>query len=260
MAIELLYGRNAVREALRAGRRRIYAIYLVEGVKVRDALADIVALAERAGVPVRTASREQMDKRLAGTKHHGILAEASPYPYVPLRELQELCTRRDPPPLVLMLDHLQDPQNMATLLRTAEALGVDGVVMPMHRAAGITPAVVNASAGAVEHLRIAQETNLVRAMQALQEAGLWLVGLEQAPGARLYTEADLAGPLGLVVGSEGEGMHRLVRETCDFLVYLPMTGQVNSLNAAVAGSVALYEVWRQRAGLPRSEAGEKGGA
>lgn len=251
MMIDLLYGRNAVREALRAGRRRIYAVYLAEGAKVRDALADIVELAERAGVPVRTTTREQMDKRLAGAKHHGILAEASPYPYVSLRELQELCARRDPPPLMLLLDHLQDPQNVATLLRTAEALGVDGVVLPAHRAAGVTPAVVNASAGAVEHLRIAQETNLVRAMQALQEAGLWLVGVELVPGAKLYVEADLTGPLGLVVGSEGEGMSRLVRETCDFLVYLPMAGKVNSLNAAVAGSVALYEVWRQRARAAR---------
>jgi len=251
MMIDLLYGRNAVREALRAGRRRIYAVYLAEGVKVRDALADIVEMAERAGVPVRTAPREQMDKRLAGAKHHGILAEASPYPYVPLHELQELCARREPPPLMLLLDHLQDPQNVATLLRTAEALGVDGVVMPAHRAAGVTPAVVNASAGAVEHLRIAQETNLVRAMQALQEAGLWLAGVELAPGAKLYVEADLTGPLGLVVGSEGEGMSRLVRETCDFLIYLPMAGKVNSLNAAVAGSVALYEVWRQRAQAAR---------
>jgi 23S rRNA (guanosine2251-2'-O)-methyltransferase len=152
---------------------------------------------------------------------------------------------------MLLLDHLQDPQNVATLLRTAEALGVDGVVMPAHRAAGVTPAVVNASAGAVEHLRIVQETNLVRAMQALQEAGLWLAGVELAPGAKLYVEADLTGPLGLVVGSEGEGMSRLVRETCDFLIYLPMAGKVNSLNAAVAGSVALYEVWRQRAQAAR---------
>ncbi len=246
MTIELLYGRNAVREALRAGRRRIYAVYLAEGARVREALADIMALAERAGVPVRSAPREQMDKRLAGAKHHGILAEASPYPYTSLRELLELCARREPPPLMLLLDHLQDPQNVATLLRTAEAVGVDGVVIPAHRSAGITPAVVNASAGAVEHLRVAQETNLVRAMHALQEAGLWLVGVEKAPGAQLYTEADLSGPLGVVVGSEGEGMSRLVRQTCDFLVYLPMHGQVNSLNAAVAGSVALYEVWRQR--------------
>lgn len=258
MAIELLYGRNAVREALRAGRRRIYAIYLAESAKVRDALADIVALAERAGVPVRTTPREQMDKLLAGAKHHGILAEASPYPYMSLRELEALWARRDPPPLMLLLDHLQDPQNMATLLRTAEALGVDGVVIPAHRAAGITPAVVNASAGAVEHLRIARETNLVRAMRALQAAGLWLVGLEQAPGARLHVKADLTGPLGLVVGSEGEGMSRLVREACDFLVYLPMAGQVNSLNAAAAGSIALYEVWRQRAGLSCSEQGRGG--
>lgn len=246
--IELLYGRNAVREALRAGRRRIYRILIAQGAKLEGPLGETAALAERAGIPVSFIRREQMEARLPGVKHHGVLAEAAPFPTIPLPELLQAFAGEAGPPLVLILDYMQDPQNLGTLFRTADAVGASGVIIPRPRAAGITPAVVNASAGAVEHLRIAQVTNLVHAMKSLQEAGLWLAGLEQVEGAPLHTQVDLTGPLGIVVGSEGEGMSRLVRETCDFLMQLPMCGRVNSLNAAVAGSVALYEAWRQRAG------------
>ena len=150
------------------------------------------------------------------------------------------------PALVLVLDYLQDPQNLGTLLRAAEALAVNGVMIPAHRAAGVTPAVVNASAGATEHLAIVEAPNLVRTIKEAQAAGLWIVGLEKVEGAPFYTQIDLTGPLGLVVGGEGKGMSRLVRESCDLLMQLPMAGRVNSLNAAAAGSIALYEIRRQR--------------
>jgi 23S rRNA (guanosine2251-2'-O)-methyltransferase len=146
----------------------------------------------------------------------------------------------------LILDCLQDPQNLGTLLRTAEVVGVHGIVLPERRSVGVTPAVVSVSSGASEHTRIVQVTNLVRAMKELQERGVWIAGLEAVSGATRVWQADFKGPLALVVGSEGQGLRRLVRETCDYLVELPMRGQINSLNAAVAGSVVLYEAARQR--------------
>ena len=153
-----------------------------------------------------------------------------------------------------MLDCLQDPQNLGTLLRTAEGVGVHGVVIPDRRAAEVTPAVVSSSSGASEHMLIAQITNMVRTMQQLKERNLWIAGLEDAPGAKVLWESDMKGALALVVGNEGAGMRRLVRETCDWMVRLPMQGRISSLNAAVAGSVALYEMARQRM-QARDEAG-----
>jgi 23S rRNA (guanosine2251-2'-O)-methyltransferase len=147
---------------------------------------------------------------------------------------------------LLVLDCIQDPQNLGALLRTAEAAGVSGVVIAQDRAVGITPAVVNASSGATEHLRIARVTNIARALEKLKKADIWVVGLEDAPDAQDYATADLRGPLAIVVGSEGEGIRRLVRDTCDFVVRLPMLGKITSLNAAVAGSIVLYETLRQR--------------
>jgi 23S rRNA (guanosine2251-2'-O)-methyltransferase len=149
-------------------------------------------------------------------------------------------------PIILLLDCLQDPQNFGALIRTAEAVGVSGVVLPKHRSVAVTPAVVNASAGAVEHLLVASVSNLVATMEKLKKEGFWLVGLEDVPGAQRYDQADLNVPLGLVVGNEGTGLGRLVRKTCDFMVRLPMVGQISSLNASIAGSIVLYEAWRQR--------------
>jgi len=146
-----------------------------------------------------------------------------------------------------MLDCLQDPQNVGTLLRTAEVLGVHGIILPKRRAVEITPAVVNASAGAVEHLRVDIVSNLAQTLEQMKAANLWAVGLEDVPQATEYSLADLNRPLVLVVGSEGTGISRLLRERCDYLIRLPMRGKVGSLNAAVAGSVALYEINRQRA-------------
>jgi 23S rRNA (guanosine2251-2'-O)-methyltransferase len=173
------------------------------------------------------------------------------YPYVEVEAMLALARERNEPPLLLLLDCLQDPQNLGTLLRTAEVVGVHGVVIPRHRAAEITPAVSNASAGSVEHLLIARVTNLVRTMEELKEKGVWIAGLENLPEAQDYHEAGLSMPLALVVGSEGRGLSRLVRERCDLWIRLPMRGHIDSLNAAVAGSIALYEVWQQREQFPQ---------
>jgi 23S rRNA (guanosine2251-2'-O)-methyltransferase len=245
--IDVLYGRNAVREALRAGRRRVYSIFIAAGVRDNEVLGDILGRAEGAGVAVREIERATLDTMAAGAAHHGIIAEASTYPYVELGELLDRAGTRQPPALFLLLDYVQDPQNLGTLIRTAEALAVDGVVIPRHRAAGVTAAVVTASAGAAEHMRVAEVPSLPGAMGALKDAGVWVIGLDQGEGAALYTQTRLTDPTALVVGAEGPGMSRLVRERCDQLMQLPMLGRIDSLNAAVAGSVALYEVWRQRA-------------
>lgn len=242
---EILYGRHAVYESLRAGRRKPYKLTLAEGVRQTDVVGQIVFLAEQAGVTVSRTERRYLD-HLGHVHHQGVTLETSEYPYSSLDEILAVAQSRPEAPLLLLLDLLQDPQNAGSLLRTAEAVGVHGVVIQRRRAVGITPAVVHASAGAVEHMLVAQVTNLAETIGLLKARDVWVAGLEAARGAQQYDQADLSGPLALVVGSEGEGLRRLVRTRCDFLLQLPMHGQVTSLNAAVAGSVVLYEVLRQR--------------
>jgi 23S rRNA (guanosine2251-2'-O)-methyltransferase len=246
MATELLYGRNAVREALRARRRSLRRLVVSSGVQETGVIAEIVKLAEAAKVPVERVERQVLDKQLRDANHQGVTLETGEYPYVELDACLARAAERHEPALLLLLDHLQDPQNIGTLLRTAEVVGAHGVVLPGRRAAEITPAVVNASSGATEHLPIVIVSNLAQTIGELQKAGVWVVGLEDDPNAQDFDSADLNMPLALVVGAEGVGLARLVRERCDFLVRLPMAGQVASLNAAVAGSIALYSAWRQR--------------
>ena len=242
---EILYGRNAVLESLRAGRRKSYKLMLAEGVRQTDTIGQIVFLAEQAGVSVKRTQRRNLD-RLGSVNHQGVALETSEYLYSALDDLLAVAESRGEAPLLLLLDLLKDPQNVGSLLRTAEAVGVHGVVIQRRRAVGITPAVIHASAGAVEYLQVAQVTNLVEAIGRLKAYDVWVAGLEAVRGAQRYDQADLSGSLALVVGSEGEGLRRLVRERCDFLLRLPMRGQVTSLNAAVAGSIVLYEAQRRR--------------
>lgn len=243
---DLLYGRNAVREALRAQRRTFQRLLVSSGAQESGTLGEVVRLAEKAGVPIEKLDRHELDRRLRDANHQGVALECGDYPYVDIEDCLALANERDEPALVLMLDHLQDPQNIGTLLRTAEVVGVHGVVLPGRRAAEVTPAVVNASSGATEHLRIAVVSNLVQSIAEVQRAGLWVVGVEDDEHARHYDQADLDLPLALVIGAEGTGLARLTRERCDFLIRLPMRGQIASLNAAVAGSIVLYHAWRSR--------------
>jgi len=242
---ETLYGRNAVYETLRAGRRDFYKLTLAQGVRQTDVIDRILDRAHELGVPVEHADRSTLE-RFGSFNHQGVILEASEYAYDLLDELYAAAEEADEPPLFLLLDLLKDPHNVGSLLRTAEAVGVHGVVIQRRRAVDITPAVVHTSVGAVEHLRVAQVTNLVRAMAWLKDQRVWIAGMEAVRDAQIHYQADLTGSLGVVVGSEGKGMRRLVRETCDFLVRLPMRGVVTSLNASVAGSILLYEVLRQR--------------
>ena len=233
-----LYGRHAVLEALRA-KRRIEQILIARGVHARGALSEVMTLAHDAGVRVREVPREELDRI---TRHHqGILAEIEDFAYVEMEDLLAVAQARGEPAFLLMLDSVQDPQNLGTLLRTAEAVGVHGVILAERRAVGVTPAVVKASAGAVQHLPIARVTNLARTIEQLKCANVWVIGVENAPDAQDFSRADFTIALTLVLGSEGSGLGRLVAEKCDFLVRLPMWGKIESLNVAVAGSIVLYE-------------------
>lgn len=239
MPIEILYGRHAVHEALRARRRKLYALNLAAGVKQTGLVADIVDLARQLNCRVQQVDKQQFERGLPDVNHQGVALEVSTYPYETLEQALALAGQAGEAPLLLLLDHLEDPQNVGALLRTAEAMGVHGVVLPERRSAAITPAVCNASSGAVEHLRIVQVTNIGRTQEELKRRNVWIVGLDDRPEARELLRSDLSGALALVVGAEGGGLSRLVREQCDWLVRIPMQGQVGSLNAAVAGSVAL---------------------
>ena len=240
---EMIYGRNPVYETLRAKRRDVFRLLIAEGVQDKGRLTEVLALAAQRHIPVERVPRPRLDK--LSDSHQGVALEASGYPYVGLDDILEDARQKHEALFVLILDTLQNPQNLGTLIRTAESVGVHGVLIPTHRAAEITPAVVSASAGASEHMLVAQ-ANLAQSIQELKEADAWVVGLDEGPDSKSPSEVRLDGPLVVVVGSEGEGIRPLVKSECDFLLRLPMQGQVESLNAAVAGSVALYLAYLAR--------------
>jgi 23S rRNA (guanosine2251-2'-O)-methyltransferase len=236
-------GRNPVYETLRAGRRQFFSLQIAQGVQVKGRLEEILRICDQRKIPIQLVPREQLERRFPGSQ--GVALEASGYPYSDLVEQLALAEQRGEAPFLLILDALQDPQNLGTLLRTAEGVGVQGVLLPLRHSATVTPAVAHASSGASEHLLITQ-TNLAQAIATLKREGLWIIGLEGGQGAQLPGQVRLDGPLALVVGSEAEGMRSLVRQSCDSLLRLPMRGRIESLNAAVAGSVALYMIWQAR--------------
>jgi 23S rRNA (guanosine2251-2'-O)-methyltransferase len=240
-----VYGRRPVLEVVRAGARHLYeAVLPPEGRDAPD-VAELRKLLLARGIPFKTLEREALDDLCEGGNHQGVALRTGGFPYVSLEQVLH-DVKENEHALVLLLDHIEDPQNVGSLLRTADAAGVTAVVLPEDRASGVTAGVVRASAGASEHLRVAKVVNLVRAMKELQENGVWITGLDFGPDTRPYTSVDFKGRVGLVVGSEGNGITRLVRESCDFVAHLPMKGRVESLNAGVAGAIALYEVVRQR--------------
>ncbi|MGH2581857.1 MAG: 23S rRNA (guanosine(2251)-2'-O)-methyltransferase RlmB [Anaerolineales bacterium] len=240
---EWIYGRNAVYETLRAGKRRSYRLKIAQGIQSSSSLENAHHLAIEKKLPIEQVPRRELDG--LAESHKGLALQADEYAYADFGQLLEKAKISSAPPFILILDILQDPQNLGTLLRTAEVAGVHGVILPQRRTATVTPAVVNASSGASEHLLIAQH-NVAQAIAELKKADIWVIGLEADEAAQPLGKVRLDGPTALVVGSEGEGMRRLVRESCDILLRLPMRGQIGSLNAAVAGSVALYMVWQAR--------------
>jgi 23S rRNA (guanosine2251-2'-O)-methyltransferase len=241
---EWLYGRNPVHETLRAGRRNFFQLHLAAGNEDDKVLNEIIKLCRDKKIPTRTVTKDWFHT-LTVSDHQGVALEVSAYPYRPLDEMLTLAHQRNEQPLILILDTLQDPQNLGGLLRTAEAVGVHGVCLPLRRTATVTPAVVNRSSGASEHLLITQ-ANLAQTITRLKEEGVWIIGLEKSLHADRIDRARLDGPLAIVVGSEGSGMRDLIRKSCDLLIQLPMRGQIESLNASIAGSVVLYKVWEKR--------------
>jgi 23S rRNA (guanosine2251-2'-O)-methyltransferase len=240
---DLIWGRHPVEEALRVPGR-VRRVLVAQGARDHG-VSVALELATAAHVHIERVPREQLERLAAGANHQGIIAVVAPWEYASVADLLAIAEARDEPPLLLALDSVQDVQNLGSLIRTAEAVGAHGVIVPEHRAAGVTPAVVKSSAGAIEHLPVAQVTNLTRTLDDLKSRDIWVYGLAGDATQTLET-VDLDRALALVVGAEGKGLSRLVREHCDVLVSLPMRGQVNSLNAAVAGSIALYAAWRAR--------------
>ena len=240
---EWITGRNPVLEALQAQRRQFFKLLIASGVDEKGRIFEILRIASLRRVPVERVSRERIDRM--GENPQGVALEVSEFPYVDLADILDHAETSGEDLFVLVLDLIQNPQNLGTLLRTAEAAGVHGVVLPQHRAAGITPAVVTASAGASEHMLVTQ-LNINRAIDQLKQAGAWVVGLagEQNESARV--DVPFNGPIAIVVGNEGEGIRPLVQKSCDFILSLPMRGKIESLNAAVAGSIVLYQAMMAR--------------
>jgi len=230
---ETIYGVRPVIEALHGGRRKVF--------EVLDATAnaEVAKAAKAVGVPVRKVPHARVGELARGGVHQGIAARVEPYPYAGLDDLLTA-----PDPLVVVLDGVTDPQNLGAVLRVADGAGASGVVIPKDRAVGVTAAAVKASAGASEHVPVARVTNLRRDVDRMKEAGLWVYAAEV--GGTPHTDLDLTGPVGLVLGSEGRGVRRLVREGCDGTVSIPMLGAVGSLNVSVAAAVLVYEARRQR--------------
>ncbi len=240
---EWIGGRNPVYEVLAAGRRQVFRLRLAVGVKEKDRINEILAFCRAQKISVERVPRSDLDG--LGSGHQGVAIQVSAFPYTPFQDILSDAQRAGKNALLLILDMVQDPQNLGTLLRTAEAFGVQGVLLPFRRSATVTPAVTQSSAGASEHLAITQ-VNLAQSIARLKEHGLWIVGLEGEPSAVSPDQVRLDGPLALVVGHEGSGLRRLVRDSCDVILGLPMVGRVGSLNAAVAGSIALYLAWQSR--------------
>jgi 23S rRNA (guanosine2251-2'-O)-methyltransferase len=241
---ELIYGRNPVRECLLAGRRRCFKLMLADRLEPSPIIDEIHRLSRKANLPVERVQRKRMDEM--NPNHQGVMLEATQYPYAEIEDLIQLAESRKEDPFFLALDHIEDPHNLGAMIRTADLVGAHGVILPNQRQAEVTPSVVKASAGAAEHLLVAQIANLSQAISLIKKRGIWVVGVQHDPKAKAFHNADLKGPIALVIGSEGEGMSRIVKENCDFLVQIPMRGHIESLNASVASALVLYETWRAR--------------
>lgn len=237
---DLIAGRQAVMEAIRSGRS-IECLLVARGAE--GAAGKITAMAQEQQIPVRYVSRQELNRRVSGT-HQGMIAVCAPHQYATVQEILNRAARRQEPPFVILCDALEDPHNVGAILRSAECAGAHGLILGKRRSAGLTQTVAKVSAGAIEYLPVARVTNMARTIDRLKQAGLWIAACDM-DGVR-YDKQDLTGPIGLVIGSEGKGISRLVREKCDFAVSIPMRGKIQSLNASNAAAVMMYEVRRQR--------------
>ena len=247
--MEIIEGRNPVIEALKAGRP-VNKILLDRNIRRPGAVDMILTLSRSRGVPVEFVGRQVIEKQTSTSSNQGVIAFVEAKELVDLDELMAVSRAMPGPPLYLLLDGIEDPHNMGAILRTAEATGVHGVVIRERRAVGITPAVVRASAGAVEYIHIARVANISQAVVTLKKKGVWVTGIDM-DGQADYRELDFTLPTAIVIGGEGQGLSELVRKRCDWVASIPMKGKIKSLNASVAAAVIMYEALRQRDGLPR---------
>lgn len=239
---DMVAGRNAVMEALN-GSRSVNKLMIANG-STEGSIKEIIAVAKEKGVNIQFWDRSKLDSIARGIRHQGVLAQVAPVQYTELEDILQVAKDRNEPPFIVLLDELEDPHNLGAILRTADAAGVHGVLIPKHRSCPLSATVAKTSAGAVEHVPVARVGNLVQTIKKLKQEGLWVAAADM--DGKDYYDTDLTGPLLLIIGSEGQGVGRLVKEQCDFVVRIPMVGKINSLNASVAGSILMYEAMKQR--------------
>lgn len=239
---DMVAGRNAVMEALK-GSRSVNKLMIANG-STEGSIKEIIAVAKEKGVNIQYWDRSKLDSIARGIRHQGVLAKVAPVQYAELEDILQVAKDRNEPPFIVLLDEMEDPHNLGAILRTADAAGVHGVLIPKHRSCPLSATVAKTSAGAVEHVPVARVGNLVQTIKKLKQEGLWVAAADM--DGKDYYDTDLTGPLLLIIGSEGQGVGRLVKEQCDFVVRIPMVGKINSLNASVAGSILMYEAMKQR--------------
>ena len=242
MSNDLIMGRNTVLEALRS-ERDIHKIWIAEGA-TKGQIQQVVAVAKENKVMIQVVPKKKLDQMVEGN-HQGVIAQVAAYQYAELDDIFRKAEKKQEDPFILLLDELEDPHNLGSILRTADASGVRGIIIPKRRSVGLTATVAKSSTGAIEHVPVVRVTNLSRTIEELKERGVWIAGTD-AKGSQDYRRMDGSMPLGIVIGSEGRGMSRIIKEKCDFLFHLPMVGHVTSLNASVAASLLMYEVYRKR--------------
>lgn len=244
-AHDLLYGIHSVAAAITAGRRDIFCVYVADAQKNKERQQQIITLARQSEVPVEIASEADMTSMTGTEAHQGIAARTGPYPFFSLEKILASSSKQNQPPSLLIIDGVTDTHNLGALVRTAICAGLTGIVIPKNNAASPTPVASKISAGALEFARIARETNIARTVDFLKENGVWIAGLASDTKQSIY-ETDLSGAIALVVGDEHKGIRRLVKEKCDFLMAIPQSRKIDSLNVSVAGGIAMYELYRQR--------------
>lgn len=240
---DLIMGRNAVLETLRTDRD-IHKIWIQDGIN-KGQISGILKVANERKIIVQTVAKQKLDQMIPKGNHQGVVAQIAAYQYAEVEAILAAAYKKQEDPFVLILDELEDPHNLGSIMRTADAVGAHGIIIPKRRSVGLTATVAKASTGAIEHVPVARVTNLSQTIEKLKEQGLWIVGTD-AKNSQDYREMDAKMPLGIVIGSEGSGISRIVKEKCDFLVKLPMVGHVTSLNASVAAALLMYEVYRKR--------------
>ena len=241
---EMIAGKHSVTEALRSGRT-INKIWIADNAQ-KHLTQPIIAEAKKLGIVIQNVDKRKLDQLVPGIQHQGVVAQAAPYAYVEVDDLLKNAEGKGEAPFLLILDEIEDPHNLGSILRTADCTGVHGVILPKRRSAQITATVSKTSAGAVEYVPVARVTNLAQTIEQLKEMGVWVVGTVVDAAEEIYDTEVFNGPVAVVIGNEAKGMGRLIREKCDVLVKLPMAGRINSLNASVAAGVVMYEVLRRR--------------